>query len=79
MDASMIVDQSTTIVTSEAPTVSRWDTDNDGPIYLVEFSGERVSVRLNEEQIRRLGAQILWSTMTDDDDLEAMTAADDPS
>lgn len=46
-------------------------------MYLVEFTGERVSVRLTEGQIRQLGARILWSTMTSDDDLEAMTAADD--
>jgi hypothetical protein len=77
MNADQIIDQPTTIATSEAPTVSRWDTDDAGPVYLVEFTGERVSVRLGEEQIRQLGARILWSTITSDDELEAMCAADD--
>lgn len=77
MYAADIADQPTTIATSEAPIVSRWDTDDAGPVYLVEFTGERVSVRLTEEQVRQLGARILWSTLADDDELEALTAAED--
>jgi len=69
MNATEIVDQPVSIHTTAVPTVSRWDTDDAGTVYLLEFEDAGASARLSEEQARGLGARILSSTMTSDDDL----------
>jgi hypothetical protein len=76
MTTDQIIEQPTRIKTTTVPTVTRWGTD-ETPVYLLEFEDAGVSVRLTEAQVRGLGANILWSTMTSDDDLEAMSVADD--
>lgn len=79
-------EQLTAIRTTTVPLVTRWDQGSapwlqgelaNGPTYVLEFEDAAVSVRLTEAQVRGLGARILTATLASDDDLEAMTAADD--
>jgi hypothetical protein len=63
MHTSDIVDAPTSITTTTMPLVERWDTEDAGTIYVLWFEDAGVSVRLTEEQVRRLGARILSATL----------------
>jgi hypothetical protein len=65
MLAADIIDEPVRINASEAPTVDRWDTDDEGALYIVRLG--QVSIRLTEAQVRALGSRILSATL---DELE---------
>jgi hypothetical protein len=64
------IEEPVRIHATEAPTLDRWDTDEEGTVYVLRAG--QVSIRLTEAHVRAFGTRVIAATL---DELDG----DDPA